>query len=276
MANVGRPYRSQFAIAASAGTPKGTDRSLLPLPSTRTRRRSRSISSRSSPHNSLTRIPVEYNSSTISRSRKAIGSRCTAPDSAASMAATACWVPSTVGNTRCAFGEPSRSPGSIASRPVLVNHAVNVLAEDARRAMVVRAAPPADCAASHDRNNAKSISRTAESADRATKCASNDRASPTYARAVCADRFRPNRRCRPYSISNASRSSGNSISPPSPPHPLLASQRAAPTADSSTFHPPAEQIQQRRSEVRALQSLEGRTGHGVGGAGGPAPLSARA
>ena len=55
--------------ARSAGMPTGTVRSLLPLPSTRTVRRPSSRSPTSSPHSSLTRMPVAYSSSMIAVSR---------------------------------------------------------------------------------------------------------------------------------------------------------------------------------------------------------------
>ena len=48
----------QRSTALSAGAPSGTVRSFLPLPNTRMVFRARSISSKSNPHNSETRIPV--------------------------------------------------------------------------------------------------------------------------------------------------------------------------------------------------------------------------
>ena len=54
----GRPWRSQKSRACAAGRPNGTERSLRPLPNTRTTLRSRSMSSTSSPTSSPTRIPV--------------------------------------------------------------------------------------------------------------------------------------------------------------------------------------------------------------------------
>ena len=82
---IGEPRRS----TAAAGSPNGTVRCLLPLPSTRSSRRGVSMSSMSSPHSSLTRMPVAYSSSTISWSRSASGSPCCAPDFAADMASSA-------------------------------------------------------------------------------------------------------------------------------------------------------------------------------------------
>src|SRR5205814_1181696 len=69
-----RPWRSHASSARSAGTPYGTLRSFAPLPNTRTTRRLRSTSARSSPHSSLTRIPVAYSRSSTRRSRTATGS----------------------------------------------------------------------------------------------------------------------------------------------------------------------------------------------------------
>ena len=82
---VGQPRRKRRL----RGSPNGTVRCLLPLPSTRNSLRGVSMSSMSSPHSSLTRIPVAYNNSTISWSRSASGSPCCAPDFAAAIASSA-------------------------------------------------------------------------------------------------------------------------------------------------------------------------------------------
>ena len=89
VASAGRPSVSHAVSAAWAGSPNGTVRCLLPLPSTRSSRRDVSTSSMSRPHSSLTRMPVAYSISTISRSRSASGSPCCAPELAAAMASSA-------------------------------------------------------------------------------------------------------------------------------------------------------------------------------------------
>src|SRR5215471_3534754 len=57
-ATAGRPCPCQLRTARTAGSPTGTTRSLLRLPRTLTVRRPVSRSPTSSPHSSLTRIPV--------------------------------------------------------------------------------------------------------------------------------------------------------------------------------------------------------------------------
>ena len=110
VASAGRPSASHACSASAAGSPNGTVRCLLPLPSTRSSRCELSTSSTSSPHSSLTRIPVAYNNSTISRSRKASGSPCCAPDFAADMASSAWSWRSTAGRVRSRLGhlQPGR------------------------------------------------------------------------------------------------------------------------------------------------------------------------
>ena len=187
--------------ADSAGTPNGTVRCLLPLPSTRNNRRDMSTSSMSSPHSSLTRMPLAYNSSTINWSRSASGSPCCAPDFAAAMASSAWSCRSTAGSVRRALGTCRRAAGSLAIRPRRAAHAVNVLTAEVRRASVVLAAPAAASAASHERRiGSVSPAIPASGARSATK-SNSDRRSPRYARRVWSERPRSSAR---YS-SNSSR-----------------------------------------------------------------------
>jgi hypothetical protein len=140
--------------------PTGTVRSLLPLPSTRIVRRPRSSAPVSSPHSSLTRIPVAYSSSRMAPSRRA-----TAPSagvrsgggwatSAADEASTSLisWCRSTCGSVRRTLGVPSMAPGSLSSQPRWWANAVNARAAAPRRASVAREAPPECWTASQLRN----------------------------------------------------------------------------------------------------------------------------
>ena len=79
----GRPAVSQRSIARAAGWPNGTLRSLRPLPSTRTRLRSRSTSPTSRATSSPTRMPVAYSSSSMAASRIPTGSPSSAGPAAA-------------------------------------------------------------------------------------------------------------------------------------------------------------------------------------------------
>ena len=119
VAITGRPACSHRLTARTAGMPTGTVRSFPPLPNTRTVRRPRSSAPRSSPHSSLTRIPVAYSNSSTAASRSATaasagvrsegGCAMSASDDARTSAISA--GRRTCGSARRTFGVPSTGPG---------------------------------------------------------------------------------------------------------------------------------------------------------------------
>ena len=104
----GRPSVSQASTASRAGAPKGTVRSLPPLPITRTTPPARSRSSMSRAVSSPTRIPLAYNSSKAARSRRCIGSWSSLATAARSMSAAASAWRSTSGRCPARLGAASR------------------------------------------------------------------------------------------------------------------------------------------------------------------------
>ncbi len=73
LSNCARPRVNHASKAFTAGTVSGTMRCLLPFPVTLTSDRENSMSSISSPSSSATRMPVEYSTSTMAKSRSAKG-----------------------------------------------------------------------------------------------------------------------------------------------------------------------------------------------------------
>ena len=138
---LGRPAVSQRSIARAAGWPNGTLRSLRPLPSTRTRLRSRSTLPTSRATSSPTRMPVAYSSSSMAASRIPTGSSSSAGPAAPPTSWAASSARRTGGRVRRALGEPRLAPWSASDRSVRASQAVNTRAAVARRASVVRERP---------------------------------------------------------------------------------------------------------------------------------------
>ena len=146
------PRPASSARASAAGTPYGTERSLRPLPKTRTTRREVSMSSMSRAQSSPTRMPVAYRSSMIARSRSPTGLPSSAATAAASSTARVSAWPSTPGRVLCGRGLASNAPGSVLIRPVRCAHAVKTRAAVARRDIVLRDLPRLCCLASQERS----------------------------------------------------------------------------------------------------------------------------
>ena len=135
--STGRRSRTYIAIAPTAFRPIGTNRSLPPLPKTRTTISSSTMSLDRIPIHSLTRSPAAYASSSMARSRNARGSSSeTAP-----MMRSTSTAESTSGSTRHFFGVSNCSLGSLTTTPSARRNRYQVRTAEIPRLMLLGARP---------------------------------------------------------------------------------------------------------------------------------------